>query len=211
MPYINLSRSSASLGAGVSAALAAAPNTSGGFLTYDVELAALGGLTSAADRLPYFTGSGTASLATFSATGRSLVDDASVTAMRITLGLTAGTANLTLGTLVCTSFQASVSCYGETLTVGGFGSAILHIISATATLDFGNIAAGTSADLTITVTGATVGSSVELGLPAAPNAAIVFTAWVSAADTVTVRAFNNNPITAVDPASGSYRVTVTVF
>lgn len=58
---------------------------------FDAELAAIAGLTSAADRVPYFTGSGAASLATFTAFGRSIVDDADSTAGRVTLGVVIGT------------------------------------------------------------------------------------------------------------------------
>jgi len=61
---------------------------------YDAELAALAGLTSAADKVPYFTGSGTAAVADFTAAGRALVDDASAAAQLITLGLTATAAEL---------------------------------------------------------------------------------------------------------------------
>lgn len=53
----------------------------------DTDLTAIAALVSAADKLPYSTGAGTWSLATLTAAGRALIDDADIAAQRTTLSV----------------------------------------------------------------------------------------------------------------------------
>jgi hypothetical protein len=81
-------------------------------------------------------------------------------------------------------------------------------ISAEAALDFPSIAAQSAAELTVSnVVGAALGDVVTLGLPANAPIGLVYSAYVSAVNTVKVRA-SNITAAAVDAASGTFRVAV---
>jgi len=61
---------------------------------------------------------------------------------------------------------------------------------------------------TVTVTGAATGDVVSLGIPVSSNDANSnYSAWVSAANTVTIR-FNNYSSVGINPSNGTYRVSV---
>ncbi|MCG2613741.1 hypothetical protein LZZ85_05595 [Terrimonas sp. NA20] len=82
-------------------------------------------------------------------------------------------------------------------------------LTNTGSLNFPSTAANSSSDLTITINGAADGDAVSLGVPsAAVQTNSNYTAWVSAANTITIRFTNNDGSTAKDPATGTFRVTV---
>lgn len=92
----------------------------------------------------------------------------------------------------------------NSVTVGG-GTAFTKELSSTATLDFPSTLAGASADLTITVTGAAVGDVAWASPSTTLEANVVWSAWVSATNTVTVRILCGQ---AADPASRAWTVWV---
>lgn len=79
--------------------------------------------------------------------------------------------------------------------------------AGSATVDLGSIAAGAIATFTITVTGAAAGDTVYVGPPSTIEEGLTWCAFVSAADTVTVRV-HNTTAGAIDPASATWKAKV---
>lgn len=137
---------------------------------------------------------------------------------RLNLGAGTATANtsplkFTAGTNLTTAEAGALEWDGTNLfltTSGAVRQTINQGLTAAASLDFPSTAVGAVSNLTVTVTGAALNDVVSLGVP---NGSVPltgdFSAWVSAANTVTVRYTNNSTTTAQDPASGTFKVFVT--
>lgn len=132
----------------IQAALAALPAA---YQPLNANLTAFSGLTGASDRLAYFTGAGALALATFTAAGRALVDDADATAQLTTLGGTtvgkavfvatdAAAARTAIGAVIGTNVQAydaDLDALAALSTTGivartGAGTAAVRTITGTA-------------------------------------------------------------------------------
>jgi hypothetical protein len=147
---------------------------------YDAELAALATTTSAANALPYYTGSGTATTTTLSAFGRTLIDDADAAAGRSTLGVVIGTD--------VQGFDADLSAVAALSTNG--------IITRTG--------AGTAAVRSIT--GGT-GITITNGDGVAGNITIAQTSYVSSVQGNTGAVIVSVPVTSVQGNTGAVIVT----
>ena len=144
----------------------------------DADLTAIAGLVSAADRLAYFTGSGTASLTVFTSTARTLLDDATTSDMRTTLGLGIGLnvqawdtdldtwATKTPYAGVLTITTAKTANITSSLTFSGTDATVMTFPSTSATI------ARTDAGQTFTGANVfgTVQTSGNVGIGKIPNA-----------------------------------------
>ena len=80
-------------------------------------------------------------------------------------------------------------------------------LSSTASLAFGAIAAGTSVSRNITITGVAMGDPVSLVPPASLVSGLVYSGYVAAAETITVRV-TNITTAAITPATADWTAVV---
>lgn len=96
-------------------------------------------------------------------------------------------------------------------TIGSSGTEITKIIGASLVYDCGSIAAGVDSSFSITVTGALAGNPVIVGVSVAREDGLEIEVECVTNDVVRVILHNANLVSAIDPASRTYKVLVTNF
>jgi hypothetical protein len=137
----------------------------------DSELTALAGLTSAADKLPYFTGSGTASLTDITSAARSILDDSTTGDIRTTLGIGTADSPTFAGTTI-DAIQVGITAANEIDTVSG--NLTIDSTGGTVTIDddlivTGNITINGNTTTLNTETITVEDKTIELGSTGSPS------------------------------------------
>ncbi len=94
------------------------------------------------------------------------------------------------------------------VSTGGTRYTLAKTLTSNPSLNFGSTISGTYTDVTTALSGAEDGDAVVLGITnAAVTAGTDYKAWVSSANTVTVRFINNSGGT-IDPPSRNFRISI---
>jgi hypothetical protein len=172
-------------GGGTGATTAAAARTNLGVVigtdvqAFNSNLSAVSGLTSAADRIPYFTGAGTAALATYTAYARTLTAAVDAAAARTTLGSVIGTdVQGYAANLAALSGLATAGIYVRT----GAGTAAIRSLVAGTNCTItnpdgvsGNITINATTQSPVAGTGVSVvGTTVSIGQAVATTSNVTF-------------------------------------
>lgn len=91
--------------------------------------------------------------------------------------------------------------------MGPTGSAFSQSLKTSLTYTFGAVSAYTYVTTTVTLTGASVGDPVIMGV-STPHPGITYYAWVSAPNTVTIKAHNLTPSSITTPNSTVFKIVV---
>lgn len=181
---------------------------------YNANLAAISGLTTAANKLTFWTGSGAASLTDFSAFGRSLVDDADGSAALTTLGF-----STFIKTLVddadAAAVRTTISVPGltvpnsftnvQTITANGVGSQLIILSNSASAFANINIGRTNPAEYQAGVAGAT--SDFFTGTAAGDGILKSSTAlWLGTASSTPVIKLGATSITFPQHVSGALSV-----
>ena len=162
--------------------------------------------------LPLTGGTLSGALTAPSATVTGNLKSASVTITGALAGATlAGTSLVTAPTISSASLISGVSTTlsGNITTAGlkaGSGNTITNVLRATPSIVFGSLAPQATSDQTVAMVGVVQTDVLSFGVPSAPTAGIGLYPFVTAADTVIMRAFNYTTLT-LSPPAGVYPIT----
>lgn len=165
------------------------------------------GGTATTDEAMRIDGSGHVGIGTTSPTANLHLSAGTATAHTAPLKFTSGT---NLSTVEDGAVEYDGANYSASVSTTRY--TLAKTLTATAFLNFPSTASGNSSTLIVTVNGAADGDVVALGVPnaVASTAGVCYTAYVSAANTVTVKMNNYSPLLtlAIDPPAATFRVSV---